>query len=226
MPSGKRANRTANLHYEAQCWAKGLRYVIGLDEVGRGTWAGPVVAGAVCLPPDHRGLREVLAGVRDSKTMTPRQRSRLAETIRSTATTYGIGLSSSAEIDEIGIVPATRLAMQRALEAVDCLPDYLLLDSIYWPDLTIPHQSIIKGDALSLSIASASVLAKIFRDDLMREYDLLYPGYGFGQHKGYGTPQHQAALRQHGPCPIHRRSFAPIRNLKITQTTLPGGLMP
>lgn len=226
MTSGKSTSRTASLHFEAQCWANGLRHVIGLDEVGRGAWAGPVAAGAVCLPPDHRGLREVLAGVRDSKTMTPRQRSRLAETIRSTAMAHGIGQASSAEIDAIGIVPATRLAMQRALEAAGCLPDYLLLDSIYWPDLSIPHLSIIKGDALSLSIASASVLAKVFRDDLMREYDQEYPGYDFGQHKGYGTPQHRAALREQGACTIHRRSFAPIRNLRISQPPLPGEMTP
>lgn len=226
MPSGKSTNRTASLHYETSCWANGLRHVFGLDEAGRGTWAGPVVAGAVCLPPDQDGLREVLAGVRDSKTMTPRQRSRLAETIRSTAIAYGIGQASSAEIDAIGIVPATRLAMQRALEAAGCLPDYLLLDSIHWPDLTIPHQSIVKGDALSLSIASASVLAKVYRDDLMREYDQQYPGYGFGQHKGYGTSEHQRALQKQGACAIHRQSFAPIRNLEIRQSPLPGEMMP
>ncbi len=213
--------QTASLQIEQTHWAEGRRYVVGLDEAGRGTWAGPVVAGAVCLPSDRHDLTQSLAGVRDSKQMTARQRTRLLESIQRVALSHATGFASSAEIDALGIVPATRLAMRRALEKLAVQPDYLLLDSIKWDDPQhIPFQSIIRGDSLSLSIAAASVLAKVWRDEHMYRLDEIYPAYGFHQHKGYGTARHLAALRTHGPCPEHRMSFAPIRHLALRQPVL------
>ena len=217
MPNGKkRASLTASLQYEEACWIIGCRHVIGVDEVGRGTWAGPVAAGAVCLPYERTDLPTVLEGVRDSKQMTPHQRESLVARIKETAVAWGIGSATSAEIDAFGIVPATRLAMERAIEAANIQPDYLLLDSIKWLDpKRIPYQSIVRGDTLSLSIASASVLAKVWRDDYMRQLDKSYPVYHFAQHKGYGTAKHIAALHEHGACEEHRLSFAPLRHLAI-----------
>ncbi len=211
MPRGKNANQTASLQYEHQYWKSGCHKIIGLDEVGRGTWAGPVAAGAVCLPIERKDLQKVLIGVRDSKQMTPRQRSLLVDTIKSIAIGWGVGSASAAEIDQMGIVPATKLAMQRALDMVNLEPDCLMLDSLAWPEQKIPQISIVKGDTLSLSIAAASVIAKVWRDEFMRELDKQYPQYGFAVHKGYGTAKHQAALNEFGPSEIHRLSFAPLR---------------
>ncbi|MEZ4669077.1 MAG: ribonuclease HII [Anaerolineae bacterium] len=213
MLNVKRANKTASLLFEKHYWSMGYQYVLGLDEAGRGTWAGPVVAAAVCLPPERDDLPEVLLGVRDSKQMTPRQRANLVDTIQRTALAWGVGSASATEIDEIGIVPATRLAMRRALEATQHEPDVLLIDALRWPEIDIPQQSIVKGDSLSLSIAAASILAKVWRDKHMQEIDIAYPQFGFAHHKGYGTARHQRALNQYGVCPEHRRTFAPIRIL-------------
>ncbi len=211
---------TAGLQFEEGCWITGYKYVVGVDEVGRGTWAGPVVAGAVCLPYNRADLQTILKGVRDSKQMTPRQRESLVERIKETAVAWAIGSATSAEIDAYGIVPATRLAMERAIEATELYPDYLLLDSIKWLDSEhIPYRSIVRGDALSLSIASASVLAKVWRDDYMRQLDVDYPEYAFGQHKGYGTAKHAATLQEFGACAEHRRSFAPLRHLASETTS-------
>lgn len=209
----KRASKTASLQYEHQYWNSGYRLIMGLDEAGRGTWAGPVAAGAVCLPADRDDLPKVLLGVRDSKQMTPRQRANLVDTIKATAVTWGVGSASAAEIDAVGIVPATRLAMQRALDACTQRPDVLLIDSLAWPEINLPQVSIVRGDMLSLSIAAASILAKVWRDDHMRVLDGQYPHYGFASHKGYGTARHHAALKQYGVCTEHRRTFAPIRQL-------------
>ncbi len=143
--------------------------------------------------------------------MTPRQRSLLVDTIKSIAIGWGVGSASAAEIDQMGIVPATKLAMQRALDMVNLEPDCLMLDSLAWPEQKIPQISIVKGDTLSLSIAAASVIAKVWRDEFMRELDKQYPQYGFAVHKGYGTAKHQAALNEFGPSEIHRLSFAPLR---------------
>lgn len=213
MPKEKRANQTASLLYERQYARSGCQRIIGLDEAGRGTWAGPVAAGAVCLPVERRDLQQVLIGVRDSKQMTVRQREVLADRIKEVALGWGVGSASAAEIDALGIVPATKLAMRRALEAAQMQPDCLLLDSLAWPEMNIPQISVVQGDARSLSIAAASVLAKVWRDAHMRELDQQYPHYGFALHKGYGTPAHLAALQAHGPSPIHRMSFAPLRKL-------------
>lgn len=219
MPNEKRASVTAGLQNELGCWINGYRYVVGIDEVGRGTLAGPVTAGAVCLPHDRDDLQTVLEGVRDSKQMTPRQRERLAEIIKQTAISWAVGSATSLEIDVYGIVPATLLAMNRAMNALHIQPDFLLLDSIRWDDLAhVPYRSMVRGDSLSLSIAAASVLAKVSRDDYMRQLDAAIPHYAFSQHKGYGTARHLAALREHGPSIEHRRTFAPVRDLLFGET--------
>jgi len=215
MPSRK--NVTASLRYERQyCTQQGCARIIGMDEVGRGAWAGPVAVGAVCLPVENQHLSTTLAGVRDSKQMTPRQRASLVERIQTTAVVWGIGSASSDEIDALGIVKATRLAMQRALDDTrtqrpDFQPDCLFLDSILWPETKIAQVSIPKGDTLSLSIAAASVIAKVWRDTLMTSLDADYPQYGFAVHKGYGVPQHEQAIKEFGPTAIHRKTFRPIR---------------
>jgi ribonuclease HII len=201
-----------NLSLEIPLWETGLVILAGLDEAGRGAWAGPVSAGAVVLPEDRR-LCQHLSGVRDSKQMTPLQRSIWAECIKKVAVGWGVGFASQVEIDACGIVPATRLAMQRAIEQLSVVPQHLLIDAVRLPLVKIPQTSLIKGDVRSLTIAAASVLAKTGRDALMCELDVLYPDYGFARHKGYGTRFHQQALQRLGPCTIHRLSFAPLKNL-------------
>lgn len=211
-------SETASLNLETELWAKGYRRIAGIDEVGRGAWAGPVAAGAVVLPPDRADLRTILEGVRDSKQLTAHSRRNLVERIKSTALGWGIGAATSAEIDTLGIVPATCLAMSRALDDLnakfpDTNIDYLLLDSIRWRELesgNMPHRALVDGDRLSLSIAAASILAKVWRDDQMIEYDKDYPEYGFALHKGYGVAVHRAALDEHGACDIHRMTFRPM----------------
>jgi len=198
-----------DLRYEFSLWQSGTSLVAGLDEAGRGAWAGPVAAGAVILSPAS-DLVERLKGVRDSKQMTPRQRLRAAEKIRAVALTWGVGFASAEEIDAVGIVPATRLAMQRALAQLEILPQHLLIDAVRLPDVPLPQTSLIKGDCRVLSISSASVLAKTERDRLMETLESEHPGYGFDRHKGYGTAFHRAALATLGPCSQHRRSFKPV----------------
>lgn len=201
------------LHQEIPLWQSGLKYLAGLDEAGRGAWAGPVAAGAVILPPDMQ-VAERLQGVRDSKQMTARQREHWAQVIQSQAAAWAVGFASPQEIDQIGIVPATRLSMQRALQGLRLQAQYLLLDALLLPVVELPQTALIRGDALCLSIAAASVLAKTARDALMRDMDDPHPGYAFACHKGYGTRQHQAALNCLGPCEIHRMSFAPLQALQ------------
>ncbi|WP_376791946.1 ribonuclease HII [Thermoflexus sp.] len=196
---------------EAALWRRGYRSVAGLDEAGRGAWAGPVVAAAVILPPDPGWLRQHLAGVRDSKTMSPAEREALFPEILRVAVAVGVGMAGPEEIDAIGIVPATRLAMERALKALAVTPDALIIDALTLA-VPLPQRVIVRADARCLSVAAASIVAKVTRDRWMVEMDRLYPGYGFAGHKGYGTPAHRQALRAHGPCPIHRRSFAPVRS--------------
>jgi len=185
--------------------------VAGLDEAGRGAWAGPVVAAAVVLPPLDPDLRRRLAGVRDSKLLSPARREALLTTICEYALAYGVGAAPPAEIDRLGIVPATRKAMAQALEGLPLPPDYLLIDYLPLPEVPLPQHSLPKGDVHVLSIAAASILAKVSRDRLMIQLEQQWPGYGFAQHKGYGTAQHQAALRALGPSQVHRLSFAPLR---------------
>jgi ribonuclease HII len=195
-----------DLRFEIELWEQGLQVVAGVDEAGRGALAGPVAAAALILPAEPR-LDRSLQGVRDSKQMTPGQRSLWAGRLRQMATGYGIGFASHTEIDAFGIVPATRLAVRRALASLPAAPQHLLIDYLAMPEIAIPQTCLVKGDARSLSIAGASVLAKTARDELLCQFDVQYPGYGFAAHKGYGTQAHQQALARLGPSPIHRRSF-------------------
>ncbi|MBN1936331.1 MAG: ribonuclease HII [Anaerolineae bacterium] len=188
----------------------GYALIAGLDEAGRGAWAGPVSAAAVILPLDDPSLCEKLTGVCDSKLCTPRQREALYDVICETALTWGVALVPATRIDEIGIVAATRQAMGEALAQLDLRPAALLIDYLRLPALNLPQRAIKKGDLKSLSIAAASIVAKVARDREMCRLDALYPGYGLARHKGYGTTAHRAALQQLGPASIHRRSFAPI----------------
>ncbi len=214
----KRREKTASLFHERYYFDLGYEKIAGIDEAGRGPWSGPVSAGAVCLPVSDPKLSQKLKGVRDSKQMTALQRSNLVDTIKEVAVAWGIGSASVEEISELGISPASRLAMQRALEAAmaefDFEPSCLFIDSELLPRLPqFPQVSLIGGDRRSLSIAAASVLAKVWRDVVMVEMDEKYPQYGFAKHKGYGTAQHHAALKQYGPSPIHRRTYRPVREL-------------
>ncbi len=211
------ADRRPGLTFEAEFVAQGLAAVAGLDEAGRGAWAGPVVAGAVILPLIRPDLADALEGVRDSKLCTARQRDALYDLVRKVALHTGIGVATAEEIDEHGIVPATLLAMRRALASLDATPAALLIDGHYMvlKDLPIPQKAMYKGELKSLSIAAASILAKVTRDRVMIHLAEAYPQYGFARHKGYGTPQHLKALAEHGPCPIHRRSFNPIRRTLV-----------
>jgi len=198
------------LQYEAALWQAGFYRVAGLDEAGRGAWAGAVAAAAVILPAEEC-ISEKLSGVRDSKQMSATQREHWEGEIKAQAAAWGVGFANQEEIDALGILPATRLAMQRALEALGCQPAHLLIDALRLPAIALPQTALIKGDRRSLSIAAASVLAKTARDRLMIGLDSDYPGYGFARHKGYGTRAHQAALDELGVCPEHRQTFAPVR---------------
>lgn len=218
MQKKKRATKTASLIHEKLFYADGCTHIFGLDEAGRGPWAGPVAAGAVCLPLERRDLSDALRGVRDSKQMTPRQREALAGTIQEVARAWGVGHATAREIDAAGINNATRLAMSRALgsalEKVDFQPDCLFLDYMLWPQMRhIPQVSIVSGDQYSLSIACASVLAKVWRDAHMHELDEIDPRYGFGDHKGYGTARHHEALKTHGPSEYHRLYYRPVQEV-------------
>ena len=177
-------------------------YICGIDEVGRGPLAGPVVAGAVILPKDCSILY-----LNDSKQLSARKREELYEVIMKEAVATGIGYASPERIDEINILQATYEAMREAIKGLGVEPGLLLNDAVTIPGVEIPQIPIVKGDAKSVSIAAASILAKVTRDHMMVEYDEIYPGYGFGKHKGYGTKAHIEALKELGPCPIHRRSF-------------------
>jgi len=187
-------------------------HAAGLDEAGRGAWAGPVMVAAVVLPMDKTILPR-LAGVRDSKQLKPAERAYLAKIIQS-ETTWAIGSASNLEIDEIGILPATRLAMSRALFSLKHPVDSLLIDALFLPDVLLPQVALVKGDQRSLSIAAASILAKTARDAWMCEAAEEYTLYGFERHKGYGTKLHQVSLANYGPCPLHRNSFQPIKAIK------------
>lgn len=210
------------LDYEQHWWAAGYCHVAGLDEAGRGAWAGPVVAAAVILPPGGADLLSALAGVRDSKVLSARQREACLAAIEAHALAWAVGAVPATEIDRLGIVPATRQAMAQALHALSLPPDCLLIDHLRLPALSLPQVSLPKGDARVLSIAAASIVAKVSRDRMMVELDGQWPGYGFGRHKGYGTAQHRAALAALGPCAAHRRSFAPVRGWT---TPVPAGAL-
>jgi len=193
------------LDFEQELWRGKWERIAGIDEAGRGAWAGPVCAAAVILPIDPLIFRE-LSGVRDSKEMSPSSRTAWEPRIKACAAAWGVGFASCEEIDQIGILPATRLAAVRAL--TDLSPDYLLTDYLIFREIPLPQTALVKGDQRSLSISAASVLAKTARDELMRRMDASYPGYGFARHKGYGTREHQQAIRRLGACTLHRKSFA------------------
>ncbi len=198
---------TPDLSFEQELWPS-HPYIAGLDESGRGALAGPVCVGAVILPSDNPLLSQTLSGARDSKQLTPRKRFELAPLIKGAALTWGIGFAAAEEIDELGIVPATRLAASRAVEMLSIFPNYLLTDfRLELPELDISQTALVKGDQRSLSIASASILAKTARDEKMAEIDSTYPAYGFSKHKGYGTSLHCKYILQMGHSPIHRRTF-------------------
>jgi ribonuclease HII len=196
------------LSLEQKYWAEGFSFVGGVDEVGRGPLAGPVVAAAVVFP---KGTR--IPAVNDSKQLTEEQRIELRQAILDVpGVQYGIAVVSVEMIDKINILQASRMAMRQAAGQLENL-DFLLIDGLPAPDMPSPCEAIVKGDAKSASIAAASILAKVFRDKLMADLARQYPQYGFEQHKGYGTEKHLEALKAYGACAIHRRSFAPVRNI-------------
>ncbi|MDP2935490.1 MAG: ribonuclease HII [Dehalococcoidia bacterium] len=198
---------TPNLKEEEALWARGYRHVAGVDEVGRGPLAGPVVAAAVVLPQAAGSFYHL---VRDSKTLSAAQRDRLYEEIAGHALAWATAAVPPEEIDRAGIGPATKKAMAEAIGTLCLKPDYVLVDAVKLPTIGLPQKSIIKGDATCLSIAAASILAKVCRDRLMEVADREHPGYGFARHKGYGTAEHLAQLHKLGLSPLHRKSFAPV----------------
>ncbi|MEA3340602.1 MAG: ribonuclease HII [Chloroflexota bacterium] len=203
--------------------AAGHTRVAGIDEAGRGSWAGPVCAAAVVLPLNLPNLTDLLTGVRDSKLLSPARREALLPLIQETAEAVGVGWGSPAEVDEIGIAPATRQAMARAVAGLDGQVDALLIDYVRLPELDLPQHSLPKADVHCLSVAAASIVAKVTRDRLMIALDADFPGYGFARHKGYGTRQHREALARLGPSPIHRMSWRPtcsiIKGVANSQNT-------
>ena len=204
----KRSGPVPHYKEEAALLAKGYSLVAGLDEVGRGPIAGPVVAGAVILPQHPR--QPWMRKIRDSKALTRLQREELAPLIESEALGAQIGVSTAEEIDRIGIVEATHKAMERALHSLPLMPQYLLLDAFPLPDVPLPQTAIVKGDAHCLSIAAASIVAKVARDRMMDDAHEQYSNYGFSKNKGYATAEHLRAIEMHGPCPIHRMTFSPM----------------
>ena len=202
------------LKYEKLAWASGATLVAGVDEVGRGSLFGPVVAAAVILDSSYR-----IRGLRDSKLLPADRREILAERIREHAIAWAIASVDAARIDQINIYHASRVAMQQAVAQLTPSADHLLIDAMK-VDCQLPQKSIIHGDALSASIAAASILAKVHRDHMIEEWDPVFPVYGLGSNKGYSTPKHLAALREHGPSPLHRQSFAPVWNAPVPQEVL------
>lgn len=196
--------------HERALLAQGHTRIAGLDEAGRGCWAGPVVAAAVVLGNAVLQRPERLAGVDDSKQLTAAMRARSYDQVYAAALGVGIGIVPAYIIDAFGIVPATRLAMLVALLQLPFLPDALLIDALRLPELALRQEALVRGDARSLTIAAASIVAKVTRDRLMCTAHRAYPVYGFATHKGYGTVAHRRALARYGPCPLHRRSFAPL----------------
>jgi len=196
------------LRFETRLWGRGVTLVAGVDEAGMAPLAGPVVAAACILPRDYRPR-----GVDDSKKLDPGERERLAADIKRNAVTWAVGQAEVGEIDRLNIYWAGILSLRRAVLGLEPRPEHLLIDARRIRDLDIPQDGIVRGDALSLTIAAASILAKTTRDALMTRMDAEHPGYGFARHKGYPTPDHVAALRERGACPIHRRSFGPVRDV-------------
>ena len=215
MGGGQRERRQAArlgvlLRVERGLWEAGITRVAGVDEAGVGPLAGPVVAAAVVFAPGA-----ALRGVDDSKRLTPTRRTALEAEIRALALGVGVGIVDVSDIDRLNIYRAALEAMRRAVLALPVSPDHVVVDARRIPDITPPQTALVHGDARSFSIAAASIVAKVTRDRLMHDLDARYPEYGFRDHMGYGTPQHLAAINRHGPCPAHRRSFAPVRELRL-----------
>ncbi|MGE5403788.1 MAG: ribonuclease HII [Candidatus Saccharibacteria bacterium] len=194
--------------YEVALYREGVRCIAGIDEAGRGPLAGPVVAAAVILPETF-----ALPGVNDSKKLSAAVREELAHEIKRQAVCWAVGMVFPPHLDEINIYQATKLAMRRAVNALSTRPDHLIIDAVKLPELGIAQTPLIKGDAKSISVASASIIAKVERDFIMNGLEELYPGYGLARHKGYATKDHIQALTNLGPSPIHRRSFEPVKSM-------------
>lgn len=192
--------------YEKNLHQKGYQFIAGIDEVGRGPLAGPVVASAVILPADCQ-----LIELNDSKQLSKAKRESLFDQINEQAISVGVGIVDEKQIDVLNIYQATKLAMKQAVEQLSPAPDYLLLDAMVLESIKLPQEKLIKGDSKSISIAAASIIAKVTRDRLMVDYDVKYPGYGFAQNAGYGTKAHLDGLKKQGPCEIHRKTFAPVK---------------
>ena len=196
-------NSIVGLDFERQAIAEGFRFIAGVDEVGRGCLAGAVVA-AACILDVSKPLPE---GLNDSKKLSAKMRERIAEEIKQTALAFSIAQVEAEEIDRINILQATKKAMRLAIENLNPKADFLLIDAVQLKETNLPQKAIIRGDAISASIAAASIIAKTYRDNLMREFDRIYPEYGFAKHVGYGTKAHFEALKIHGACPLHRKTF-------------------
>ena len=203
-----------NLNQENKLKLQGYALIAGIDEAGRGALAGPVVAGAFILP--HSNYLPWLKLVRDSKELSPKKREFLFDLIQKEALAVGVGIVSPGIIDDINILQTTLLAMKQAVETLPKQPHFLLIDRLTLPGCAIPQRGITSGDKLCLSIACASIVAKVTRDHIMEEFDKVYPGYGFARHKGYGTRAHVSCLQRLGPSPIHRLSFAPVKNIAVS----------
>jgi len=206
---GHEVHSRPGLEWERVLLQRGHRLIAGVDEVGRGSWAGPLVAAAVVLPLDS--ALQSLDGVRDSKQLAPSLREELSETIRRVAIAVGVAIVSHTAVDDLGIAAANRQALSGAVAALGVRPDALLIDYFRLPESDLPQLCMPHGDDQSLSIAAASIVAKVTRDGWMRNVDTAYPQYGFARNKGYGTVDHRRALRDHGPCPLHRLSFRPLK---------------
>lgn len=200
-----------DLSREAALAEGGFVRVAGVDEVGRGAWAGPLVAAAVVLPECRLLAPDALAGVRDSKLLTPEQRDAALEMVLATALDVGVGWVNADEIDLLGLTAANELAMCRAVRTLQPTPDHLLVDAVRLRSLDVPQRQVIRGDRVCLSIAAASVVAKVFRDRWLADLCRAFPDYGFSSHRGYGVPVHQQAIATHGTLAIHRHSYAPLK---------------
>jgi ribonuclease HII len=211
----KALSQFPNQDEENKLKAQGYEFVAGIDEVGRGALAGPVIAGAVILP--HKANLPWFGLVRDSKELNSGRRESLFDLINKEAIAVGIGIVPSQVIDSVNILKATRIAMMQAVEKLSQQPNFLLIDRIGLSQCPIPQRGITRGDKVCLSIACASIIAKVTRDHIMEEFDKTYPGYGFARHKGYGTGSHLSCLQKLGPSPIHRLYFAPVRNIVASQ---------
>ena len=200
----KEEQRLINLkQYECELRSKGYKYICGIDEAGRGPLAGPVVVASVIMPENS-----MIEGVNDSKKVSEKKREKLYDLILEEAISYGVGIIDQNEIDEINILNATKKGLTKSINELKIKPDLILVDALTHIDTNgIPYESIIKGDAKSYSIAAASIIAKVTRDRIMREWDKIYPQYGFEKHKGYGTAAHISAIKEYGLCPLHRKSF-------------------